>query len=85
MKKGGDESLLNYQKYSFASSIEEKFKTKKQMLTTYGNLKEKYKAKTQKHSKELRNISGRKFSFTAAMNLTTNSLTLTIANEEGIS
>ena len=48
MKKWGEDSLLNYHKYSFSSTIEEQFKTEKKMLTTYGQLKEKSKAKTQK-------------------------------------
>ena len=48
MNKGSDESLLNYQKYSFSSVVEGKFKTKKKMSTTYGQLKEKSKAETQK-------------------------------------
>ena len=48
MKKGSEESLLNYQKYSFTFVVEGKFKTKIQMSTTYGQLKEKSKAKTQK-------------------------------------
>ena len=48
MNKGSEESLLNYQKYYFASVVEGQFKTKNQMLTTYGKLKEKSKAETQK-------------------------------------
>ena len=43
MKKGSEESLLNYQMYYFSSAIEGKFKTKKQMLTTYGQLRDKSK------------------------------------------
>ena len=46
MKKGSEESLLNYHKYSFASVVEGKFKTKKKMSTTYGQLKEESKAET---------------------------------------
>ena len=82
MKKGGEESLLNYQKYFFASVVEGKFKTEKKMLTTYGQLKEQSKAESKKQSKEVRRISGRKISFIAAKNLTTNSLNLAITNEE---
>ena len=48
MKKGGEESLLNYQKYSFASSVEGKFKTENKMLTTYGKLKENSNVETQR-------------------------------------
>ena len=55
------------------------------MLTTYGQLKEKFKAKTQNQSKELRKISSNKVSFTTVRNLTTNSLNLAITNEEGVS
>ena len=55
------------------------------MLTTYGKLKEKSKAETQKKSKELSKISGSKVSFTISRNLTTKSLNLSIANEEGVS
>ena len=83
MKKGGEESLLNYQKYSFASDVEGKFKTKKKMLTTYGKLKEKSKVETQ--SEELSKLLENKFSFTTPSNITTNSLNLDIANEEGVS
>ena len=46
MNKGSEESLLNYQKYCFASTIEGQFNTKNKMLTTYGKLKEKSKAET---------------------------------------
>ena len=58
---------------------------KKKMLTTYGKLKEKSKDENQKESKELRNLSGSKVSFTTARNLTKNSLNLAIANEKGVS
>ena len=85
MNKGSEEPLFNYRKYSFASAVEGKFKTKKKMLTTYGKLKEKSKDETQKQSKELSKLSGNKVSFTTARNLTTNSLNLAIANEEGVS
>ena len=85
MNKGSDDSLLNYQKYSFASALEGKFKTEKKTLTTYGKLKEKSKAETQKQSKELRNLSGNKVSFTTSRNLKKNSLNLAIANEEWVS
>ena len=85
MKKGGEESLLNYQKYSFASALEGKFKTEKKTLTTYGKLKEKSKAETQKHYKELSKLSSNKVSFTTSNNITTNSLNLAITNEEGVS
>ena len=84
MKKGSEESLLNYQKYSFAFVVEGKFKTKNKMLTTYGQLKDKSKVKTQKQSKELSKLSGSKVSFTTTRNITTNSLNLAIANEEGV-
>ena len=36
MKKGSEESLHNYHKYSFASIVEGKFNTKKKMSTSYG-------------------------------------------------
>ena len=81
MNKGSEESLLNYQKYSFSSAFEGKFKNKKKISTTYGKLKEKYKIETQKQSKKLRNISGSKVSFTNPRNLTTNSMNLAISNE----
>ena len=54
------------------------------MLTTYGKLKDQSKAETQKYSKELSKLSGSKVSFTIASNLTTNSMNLAIANEEGV-
>ena len=46
MKKGGEESLLNYQKYSFASVVEGKLMIENQMFNTYGQLKEKSKVET---------------------------------------
>ena len=55
------------------------------MLTTYGKLKEKSKAETQRKSTEIRKLSSSKVSFTTARNLTTNSLNLAITNEEGVS
>ena len=78
------ESLLNYQKYYIASVVEGKFKNEKKMLTTYWHLKDKSKAETQNQSKELSKILGIEVSFTAARNITTNSLNLAIANAEGV-
>ena len=85
MNKGSEESLLKYQKYSFASVVKGKFKTENQMLTTYGKIKDKSKDETQKQSEELSKLLGSKFSFTIARNLTTNSVNLAITNEEGVS
>ena len=55
------------------------------MLDIYGKIKEQVKIETKRQSKELRNLSGSKVSFTTARNLTTSSLNLSIANEEGVS
>ena len=84
MKKGGEESLLNYQNYSFAFAVEGQFKTENKILTTYGQLKEKSKDETQKQSKEISKLSDSKVSFTTARNITTNSLNLAIVDEEGV-
>ena len=54
------------------------------MLDIYGKLKEQEKNETHNQSKELRKLLGSKVSFTTARNLTTSSLSLAIANEEGV-
>ena len=55
-KKGIKESLLRYKKYSFTYAVEGQLKTEKQMLTSYGKLKEWSMTETQNKSKELRNL-----------------------------
>ena len=84
-KKGVEEPFLKYQTYSFAPAAEGQFNTEKKMLDIYGKLKEMAKIETQRQSEELRKFSSSKVSLTTARNLTTSSLNLAIANEEGVS